>query len=179
MPFSVLLLTAASPERHISGYGGDRVSMRGDLLSGELVLFFDKVDSDLVRNGLGMETKCCDGIIFRAHDQQIIICLVEMKTENLLRNAGEQVKDTYEYLMKKLNAECISCKDKLNEIIWRAYIYRSGGAPKKDVYACVESLEKAGFKSGNVVVLGNPDITDFLRYGLPSKRQKSPKHHRR
>ena len=47
MPFSVLLLTAASSERHISGYGGDRVSMKADLLPGEIVLFFDKVDSDL------------------------------------------------------------------------------------------------------------------------------------
>lgn len=53
MSFSVLLLTAASSERHISGFGGDRVSMQGDLLPGEVVLFFDKVDGDLVRTSLG------------------------------------------------------------------------------------------------------------------------------
>lgn len=176
MPFSILLLTAATSERHISGYGSDRVSMQGDLLSGELVLFFDKVDRDPVRNGLGMANKCCDGIIFHSHDQQIIICLVEMKHATL-GDAEQQVKDTYDHLHKMLNAECISCKDTLKRIIWRAYIYRSSGTPRKDVDACVKSLEKYGFKSGNVVVLGNPDITEFLREGIPTWRQKSPKHH--
>ena len=178
MPFSVLLLTAASPDRHISGYGGDRVRMQGDLLSDELVLFFDKIDSDPVRNSLGMANKCCDGIIFHSHDKQIVICLVEMKHATL-GDPEQQVKDTYEHLYKMLNTECKSCKDKLSQIIWRAYIYRSVAAPKQGANACVESLEKAGFKSGNVAVLGNPDIADFLRYGLRSKRQKSPKHHRR
>ncbi len=176
MPFSVLLLTAASPERHISGYGGDRVRMQGDLLSGELVLFFDEVDSDLVRKGLGMTKKCCDGIIFHAHDQQIIICLVEMKHATL-GEAEQQVKDTYDHLHTMLNAECISCKDTLKRIIWRAYIYRSGSAPRKDADACVKGLEQYGFKSGNVAVQGNPNITDFLRNGLTSWKHKSSKHH--
>lgn len=178
MPFSVLLLTAASSERHVSGYGGDRVSMQGDLLSGELVLFFDKVDSDPVRNGLGLANKCCDGIIFRSYNQQMIICLVEMKSDSL-GDAEEQVKTTYGHLQKMLNAQCIFCKDKLRQIIWRAYIFRSGGAPKKDAKACVESLEKAGFKKGNVVVLGNPDITDFLRNEGQFRDRKSHKNHTR
>jgi len=174
VPFSVLLLTAASPERHLSGYGGDRVRMQGDLLPDELVLFFDKIDSDSVRNSLGMANKCCDGIIFHSHDKQVIICLVEMKSDDLGK-AEKQVKDTYEHLRKMLSAECMHCKDKLPQIIWRAYIYRSGGGPKKDAEACVRSLEKAGFKSGNVAVLGNPDITEFLREGISNWRQKASK----
>ncbi len=43
MAFSVLLLTAANSERHISGYGGDRVSMQATLEPGEIVFFFDRI----------------------------------------------------------------------------------------------------------------------------------------
>lgn len=66
MPFSILLLTSASSERHITGAKSDRVSMeQNELRSGELVLFFDKVDNGPARRALGMNNqKCCDGIIF-------------------------------------------------------------------------------------------------------------------
>ena len=130
------------------------------------------MSSDLVRNSLGMPVgNCCDGVIFYAHGQQIIICLVEMKSDNL-SNAEKQVKDTYGYLYKMLIDECKFCKDRLRQVIWRAYIYRSGGGPKKDVDDCVKKLEKLGFESGNVMVLGNPDITDFLRNGIRTFRHK-------
>lgn len=179
MPFSVLLLTAASSEGHISGYGGDRVSMKGNLLPGEIVLFFDKVDSEVIRKSLNMVSQhSCDGIIFLAHGQQTIICLVEMKSDNL-GDAEKQIKETYEHLYKMLKRECNFCKDRLEQIIWRAYIYRSGDGPKKDADDCVGKLEKAGFKSGNAVVLGNPDITDFLRNGLQTWKNKKPGHRTR
>jgi hypothetical protein len=173
MPFSVLLLTAASSERHITGYGGDRVSMKADLLPGEIALFFDKVDSDLVRNGLGMTgKKCCDGIIFHVLDQRTTICLVEMKSDNL-GEAEKQVKYTYERLYTMLKDDCKSCRDRLKQIIWRVYIFRSGGGPKRDADTCVERLEKCGFESGNVVILGNSDITTFLRNGMTTFRKNS------
>jgi hypothetical protein len=174
MPFSVLLLTSASSERHISGYGGDRVSMKSDLLPGEVVLFFDKVDRDVVRNSLGMSaTKCCDGIILYLNGRRTIICLVEMKSDDLGK-AEMQIKNTYKNLRERLNAECTFCKETFKQISWRAYIYRSGGAPKKDVDTCVDALEKAGFERGNAVVLGNPDITSFLRGDIKTwKRNKS------
>lgn len=163
MPFSVLLLTAASSERHISGFGGDKVVMRDHLKPGELVLFFDKVDRDVVRNGLGMAAKkCCDGVIFYAFGEQKVICLVEMKSSNL-KEAEEQIKETFTHLRDKLQDECASCKDYLEHITWRAYIYRSSGSAARDAEGCVKSLEKYGFKKGNVVVLGNPNITTFLR----------------
>jgi hypothetical protein len=171
MPFSILLLTAASSERHISGYGGDRVSMQAALEPGEIVLFFDKVDGEIVRRGLGIpNTKCCDGIIFYTSRTQKVICLVEMKSDNL-GVAEKQIETTYTRLHEMLRNECSSCRDSLNRLIWRAYIYRSGGAPKKDVDSCVERLEKY-FKRGNVVVLGNPDITKFLRKEERVKMQK-------
>jgi hypothetical protein len=173
MPFSALLLTAASSERHITGYGGDRVIMKSDLLSGEVVLFFDKVDSDLVRNSLGMfHTHCCDGVIFRSYYRHIVICLVEMKSDNL-GDAEQQIKDTHKHLSEMLKNDCKFCKrDQLDQIIWRAYIYRSGGGPKKDADVCVKNLEKYGFRSGNVAVLGNPDITTFLRSGIKTWNHK-------
>ncbi|MBV9688861.1 MAG: hypothetical protein JO202_04020 [Ktedonobacteraceae bacterium] len=161
MPFSVLLLTAVSSERHISGYGGDRVSMQTPR-AGEVALFFDKIDGDIVRQSLGVGKKCCDGIIFYAHGTQKVICLVEMKSANL-GEAEEQIKETYTHLREMLKKECTFCKDYLQQINWRAYIYRSGAAPKKDADRCVERLEKCGFAKGNVKVLDNPDITEFLR----------------
>ena|SRR5579884_750567 len=175
MPFSVLLLTAASSERHITGHGGDRVSMKDALKPGEIVLFFDKIDSDAVRNSLGMvDTKCCDGIIFYARGAQKVICFVEMKSDNL-GEAEMQIKVTYDYFNKMLSNECRLCRDQYQQIIWRAYIYRSGGAPKKDADICVERLEKAGFQKGNVVVLGNPDISDFLRAEERQWKRKNAK----
>lgn len=174
MPFSVLLLTAASSERHISGYGGDRVSMQAILEPGEIVLFFDKVDGETVRRGLGMpDTKCCDGIIFYASHTQKVICLVEMKSDNL-GVAEEQIKATYTRLHEMLKGECAFCRDYLSRVTWRAYIYRSGGAPKRDADTCVERLEKQ-FGKGNVVVLGNPDVTRFLRKEERPQLQKGTK----
>jgi hypothetical protein len=163
MPFSILLLTAASSERHISGYGGDRVHMADKLLPGELVLFFDKVDSDVVSKGLGLlGKKCCDGIIFYSHGSNKVICLVEMKSSNLVE-AEEQIKSTYNRLQELLKAECRLCSDAIEQITWKAYIYRSSGGPKKDAMECVERLVQYGFKKGNAVILGQASITEFLR----------------
>src|SRR5579885_3175420 len=53
MPFSILLLTSGSSERHITGEDGTRVSWVGKLLPGELVLFFDKVDRGPASLALG------------------------------------------------------------------------------------------------------------------------------
>lgn len=163
MPFSVLLLTAANSERHISGYGGDRVTMKDKLQPGEVVLFFDKVDSDIVKSSLNiMGEKCCDGIIFYSRGNQKVICLVEMKTSNL-GQAEEQIKTTHTRLAALLRQECKFCEDYLKQVIWRAYIYRSTGIPSQQASTCVDRLLAYGFKKGNVVVLGNPDITTFLR----------------
>lgn len=172
MSLSVLLLTSASSQRHISGYGGDRVSIKDDLLPGEVVLFFDQVDGDFVRSSLGMTMQCCDGVIFYKNGEQIVICLVEMKSDNL-GEAETQIKVTYNHLRKMLDDECKFCKSTLKQVIWRAYIYRSGGGPKKDTQDCVKALVKAGFESGNAVVLGNPDITGFLRGETKTWKKKS------
>lgn len=99
MPFSILLLTSANSERHITGAKSDRVSMEQNLRSGELVLFFDKVDEGPARAALGMVGQnCCDGIIFyKKNDTQNIICLVEMKHTNLDK-AEKQIENTYDRL---------------------------------------------------------------------------------
>jgi hypothetical protein len=74
----------------------ERFQMKDDLLPGEVVLFFDKVDGDLVRRSLGMETRqCCDGIIFYKKRERVVICLVEMKSDNL-GEAEMQIKGTYD-----------------------------------------------------------------------------------
>ncbi len=162
MPFSVLLLTAASSERHISGYGGDRVVMPS-LLPKEVVLFFDKVDSEIVSRGLGLSgEQCCDGVIFYSSDKHKVICLVEMKSSDL-GDAEEQIKSTHRKLSELLKKECKLCNERLDQIIWKAYIYRSSGSPKRQAEDCVGNLIKYGFKRGNALVLGKPDITDFLR----------------
>ncbi|GAC1390036.1 MAG: hypothetical protein NVS4B11_03040 [Ktedonobacteraceae bacterium] len=163
MPFSVLLLTAASSEKHISGHGGDKVSM-SNLLSNEVVLFFDKTDREEVKRGLGMssERKCCDGIIFYSNGIRKVICLVEMKSRNL-GEAEEQIKSTYDRLRELMKRECESCNDYFEQIVWKAYVYRATGGPERQSEECVEKLMKYGFKKGNAVVLGRPDITNFLR----------------
>lgn len=120
--------------------------------------------------------QCCDGIIFYKYGERIIICLVEMKSDNL-GEAEMQIKGTYGHLRELLNDECKFCKNILRQVIWRAYIYRSGGTPK-DADDCVKALIKAGFESGNAVVLGNPDITAFLRGETKTWKKKSKPHGR-
>ncbi len=163
MPFSVLLLTAAGSGRHISGHGGAKVSMPNPL-SNEVILFFDKTDRDEVKRGLGLskDRKCCDGIIFYSLDTRKVICLVEMKSGSL-GEAEEQIKSTYERLQVLLKKECESCNDYFKQITWKAYIHRSTGGPSRQAEECVEKLESYGFSKGNAVVLGQSDITNFLR----------------
>jgi hypothetical protein len=125
MPFSRLLLIAASSKRHIAGASGDRVSMEGNLSSGEVTLFF-KIDEDIIRSSLNMqEMKCCDGLVFYARDgeEKKTICLVELKGSNL-KEAAEQINTTRERLEEILRSECSSCSSYLKQIIWKACIYR-------------------------------------------------------
>ena len=117
MPFSILLLTSANSERHITGAKSDRVSMEQKLRPGELALFFDKVDQGPASLALGWnDKKCCDGIIFYKNNTQNIICLVEMKHTDL-GEAKEQIKETYDRLHDLLKQECRSCRDYLQQII--------------------------------------------------------------
>ncbi len=168
MPFSILLLTAATSKRHISGYGGDKVSMESNPGSGELALFFQlDEETGLVRRGLNMageKKKCCDGLVFYAHDSEIkkIICLVEMKS-NDLADAEEQIRATRDHLKQMLHAECKFCPDHLAQVTWAVYIYRRGSSPKQ-TDDCRLKLEKTyGFGEGTVAILGNSDIGPFLR----------------
>jgi hypothetical protein len=173
MPFSVLLLTAASSERHITGYGQDRVSM-SKLIPGEVALFFDKIDiyETLAKKGLNIpqNQKCCDGIVYYAHEASKVICLVEMKGSKL-ENAAMQLKTTYEHLRQILETDCRNCRDIFNQITWRAYVYRSG-ASSQDTHKCTEMLTSC-FSRGNVVVSGNPDITSFLRRENETNKRKN------
>lgn len=168
MPFSILLLNATSSKRHITGYGGDRVSMEGNLKPGELALFF-QIDKPEVREALNMFTndrkmKCCDGLIFYSQDdeEEKTICLVEMKSGKL-HEAEEQIKATRDHLLEILQKECKNSKASLQKIRWKACIYRSGSSGKQtDIYR--EKLEKTyGFGKGNVTILGQSDISSFLR----------------
>lgn len=161
MPFSVLLLTGVSSERHITGAKSDKVVMEQDLLPGEVILFFDKVDKDPIRQGLGMNNQlCCDGIIFYANKNQKVICLVEMKHSNL-GEAKEQIKQTYGRLLTLLKQNCTACPGSLKQIIWQAYIFHSGAAPKGGYKDCEDDLKSCGFKEA--WVRGDRDIAKYLR----------------
>jgi hypothetical protein len=168
MPFSILLLTAASPKRHISGKGQDKVIMEGVPKSGELVLFF-QIDEDKIAKALNMfinkdKKKCCDGLIFYSPEQESpkAICLVEMKS-NDLQEAEEQIKATKDHLMKILIKECEGNKTLLQGVQWKAYIYRRSSSPKQ-TEDCRKRLESTyGFGKGNVRILGQSDISSFLR----------------
>lgn len=195
MPFSLLLLTATSPGRHITGSGKDRVSVDG-LQSGEFALCFDKVDTtEIVRYGLEIprNQQCCDGVIFYTSGQLKVICLVEMKHSDI-KAAAEQIKQTYnvlrqrlqkDVLRQKLQGKCDVCKevrecsfckqikDIFNGVIWRAYVYCSAASPLMDTDKCKTELLKC-FDKSNIAISGNTDITDFLRKGaaLGNKRKR-------
>ena len=175
MPFSILLLAAGSSERHITGAFGQKVIIDGSRLQpGELVLCFDKLDTtDLIRQGLGMlqEQKCCDGIIYYARGTLKIICLVEMKGSKL-NNAAAQLKATYDHLQQILKTDCQNCKHLLNQITWRAYVYRSRAA-MQDIQKCQEILINY-FGKENVAVSSNLDITGFLRGESVTQKGKNP-----
>ena len=168
MPFSILLLTSASSERHISGHGGDRLIMN-NLEAKEVALFFDKIDEVRESLGMGKQEKCCDGVIFytrqtgkqSTRDALKLICLVEMKSDNV-QSASEQILSTYNHLVPLLKDECKACLTYLNRIVWCAYIYRSGTAPK-DSNKYIKKLTDHGFKRENVALSGNRDIAAFLR----------------
>lgn len=170
MSLSVLLLTMASSDKHITGRSGDRVSV--NVQSGELVLCFDKLDdTTLARQGLGIPVgkKCCDGVIFYACEALRVICLVEMKHSHI-EDAAEQIKMTYNYLYQQLKSDCQGCKGLWKDVIWRAYVYRSA-SHNVDVEKCKRDLGK-DFAPGNIVVSGSDDITDFLRRGSVTKGRK-------
>ncbi len=176
MPFSVLLLTGISSERHITGDGGDRVVMEQRLLPEEVVLFFDKVDKDPIRVGLGMSNqKCCDGIIFYVSKAQKTICLVEMKHTDL-GEARDQIKQTYDRLCMLLKQECSSCPGFLKQIVWQAYIYHSGTSAKGGYRDHEDNLKQYGFK--DVWVRSDRDISKYLRMEISADlRNKKTRHH--
>jgi hypothetical protein len=180
MSFGTLLLAIPSTKKHITGSHGDQVSIN-NLEPGELVLCFDKIDTtDLVRKGLNITQQCCDGIIFYAHEQQRVICLVEMKHSNL-SSAAEQIKRVKEILYQKLQQECQSCREMREifaSVIWRAYVYRSSSTNVRSLDDCKMELLQH-FTSNNIDVSSSKDITDFLRQGvLPGKHNTSRKRKR-
>lgn len=163
MPFSVLLLTAASAKRQIKGKGNSQVVMSGQPVSGELALFFS-IDQDLVRRGLNMQGKqCCDGLIFYAHDgvDKKIICLVELKSHNNLGDAADQIIKTRDHLAEMLKAECQSCNDYLKHVVWRACIYRHSATQQQSA-ECARKLKNAGFKEVELL-RGDGEIGSYLR----------------
>ncbi|GEM_PF-2563255 len=171
MPLSVLLLTAANSERHITGASRDKVTV-GSLQPGELVLCFDKLDTvDIVRLGLGIprNQKCCDGIIYYANRVLKVICLVEMK-HSRLDSAAEQIKRTYEHLYQRLKSECKGCEEIFQQIVWRAYVYRTGSSTV-DTEEC-KKLLRDKFGPENIRVSSNPDILGFLRGENDTVRRK-------
>jgi hypothetical protein len=166
MPFSVLLLTAASSKRSISGYRDSKVVMNGQLQSDEVILFF-QIDRDEVRSGLDMlreGMKCCDGLVFRSHDNgQKIICLVELKSEDM-NQPEDQIISTRRHLEQLLAKECRLCSDYLRQITWKACIYRHT-ASQTQTAECSRKLRAAGFSGSNITFVdrGQNDIGRFLR----------------
>lgn len=164
MPFSVLLLTAASAKRQIKGAGYSQVVMNGQL-SGELALFF-QIDQDAVRRGLKMQDKkCCDGLIFYARDgeNKKTLCLVELKTNNNLGDAAEQIINARNHLARMLKAECQSCNDYLEQVVWRVCLYRHSSSQKQSA-ECARKLKEAGFKEIDIAYLrGDGEVGPFLR----------------
>jgi len=165
MPFSVLLLTAASAKRQIKGKGNSQVVMSGQPVSGELALFFS-IDQDSVRRGLNMQGKqCCDGLIFYTRDgeKKKTLCLVELKTNHNLGDAAEQIIEARNHLARMLKAECQSCGDYLEQVVWRACIYRHSSSQKQSA-ECAYKLKDAGFREIDITYLrGDGEVGPFLR----------------
>ena len=167
MPFSVLLLTAASSKRSIVGVGNSKVVMEEQPRPGEVVLFF-QIDRDEVRSGLDMRRegmKCCDGLIFRSQDDdaQKVICLVELKS-NSLGNPADQIIATRRHLEHLLGQECRLCSDYVRSIKWKACIYRHTSSPMQ-VTDAKKKLREAGFKENDIILMnrGHHKIESFLR----------------
>lgn len=160
MPFSVLLLTAASSKRSISGYRDSKVVMNGDLRPGEVVLFFQM---DRARAGLNMHrdgVKCCDGLIFWSQDDEVKkkICLVEMKS-NTLGDPADQLVDTRRHLEQILQNDCRFCNI---QIKWMACIYHHSSS-QAQVAGSRQKLKEARFDEIVVLHRERNDIGPFMR----------------
>lgn len=89
-----------------------------------------------------------------------------------LGDAKKQIKETHKRLKELLEQECEYCNSYLQQIIWKAYIYRSGAAPKDRYRECEDSLKKDGFKEA--WVRGDKRIIKYLRGEIEAgKNRKS------
>lgn len=176
MPFSVLLLTAASSKRSIIGFRGSKVVMDERPQPGEVVLFF-QIDKDHVRAGLNMRgqgVSCCDGLVFRSQDEEDkkTICLVEMKT-GTFNDPADQIIRTHEKLSPMLANECSRCSEHLVKVKWTACVY-SHASSQVQVANCKKKLREAGFREIFFADEQHNDIGAFLRGedGLRNSRNR-------
>ena len=175
MLFSVLLLTAASSKRSISGSRGSTVVMQGQLQPGEVVLFF-QIDKDRVRSGLNMRgegAKCCDGLVFRSHDDEDkkTICLVEMKT-GTFNKPEDQIIETRQKLEPMLENDCRLCRERLGSIKWVACIY-SHASSQIQAADCKNKLKNAGFREIIFMNQGSNDLGSFLHGESESRSSRN------
>lgn len=178
MSFSRLLLVAANSKKYIEGERGSKIFVKPEKESvlpgrypyeGEVILCFQLDEKHENRGryisstlGIKADDKRCDGLIFYTNDgtQERVICLVEMKHENI-DEAAEQIKATRDVIKKLLEDECSSyCPKELHRIKWKACFYRYGSAPE-DVLNVKRQL--TGFSGIADFTSNNNDAGPFLR----------------
>ncbi len=95
---------------------------RKETIKTETVLFF-RIDDPLKREKLKIQGQICDLIVFYCQGNNKILCLTESKG-NDVKHAIDQILNTYNTLQKQFS------KTHNSQIIWKAYIYSHGSAPK-------------------------------------------------
>lgn len=162
MPFNTLVLTCLVPETSLSE-AGSNVSLQRK--SGETVLFFHIDEKSnprsTFRRDLKIEGKLCDGLVLYRKDDNLTLCLIELKGGDV-ETACEQITNTHRYFKPALSA---AMRDKKSgnqavaSVIWKAYIHMHGASPN-DIKGYKKKLEGLGC---NCSITRNSDLGSFLR----------------
>jgi len=158
------LLKPCYTNRNSCRGSGRVLSIQPNAKEGEIVLFFsidDQSNSECqVRGLLGISGRICDCLILYVRNDQMLICLVELKGREG-KDAEEQIVNTYNYLQPPFS-NFLKKSKMFSQVKWRAFIYRQGGSNRRNEEETQRRMEKA-FGRGNFLFRNNPDLGDALR----------------
>jgi hypothetical protein len=178
MSLTRLLLVAVSSKKYIEGEKNSRIviapqkrqiSSGNDPYAGEVILCFqldersDKKKRVARSLGIAEKDQRCDGLIFYAQDgtEDKVICLVEMKGENI-EQVANQIVATRNTIKQLLQAECDPhCHTEFSHIRWKACFYYRG-TPASDVRSIEKQLRDAGFNEVKHCTDADYDVGPFV-----------------
>lgn len=169
MPFNLLLLTCLIPGTSFTDSG---VSVNVKPASGEIVLFFT-IDTTSnpnckMREKLELLDKTvCDLLVFYHKDEEIVLCLVELKSGSKAEHATEQITNTYDAFQRLIQFS--EHKKLFTRIKWKAYILANGTAPTQN--KVIQDKMKKKFVDFEIGT--KSDLGLFLRRQQSKGKQKT------